>query len=156
MELAEDVRAAGNAPGQEMVTVANTRASDIMTRDVITVTPEMSLDELHEAISRNGIHGVPVVDHSGRLVGMVGVDDLAGKFGTVVLHIMERHPVTAPEDAPVGEIASLMLTRRISRVPILRDGRLVGIVCASDIIRAFVDLEKERAGGRIPVEHAKA
>jgi CBS domain-containing protein len=76
---------------------------------------------------------------------MVSVVDVAGKLGTRVLHIMEHHPVTASEDASAGEIASLMLTRNVRRVPILRNGLLVGIVGASDIIRAFLDLLEERA-----------
>jgi CBS domain-containing protein len=131
------------------------RASDIMTKDVITVTPEMSLDEARVLLLRHRIHGMPVVDHSGRLVGIVSTVDLVDKLGTVVLHIMEPHPVTAAEDASVAELASLMLTRGINRVPILRNGRLVGIVCASDVMRAFVDLEKERAAGRTLVGSAK-
>jgi CBS domain-containing protein len=89
------------------------RASDLMTKDVLTLNPEMSVDEARELFFQHGIHGAPVVDHSGRLVGVVSVVDLA--------------------------------TRRINRLPILRDGRLLGIVCASDIVRAFADLEKERA-----------
>jgi CBS domain-containing protein len=88
------------------------------------------------------------VDHARRLVGMVSMVDLAGKLGTRVLHIMERNPVTATEDAPAGDVASLMLTRGVRRVPILRDGRLVGIVGAGDIIRAFLDLLEERAAER--------
>jgi tRNA nucleotidyltransferase (CCA-adding enzyme) len=125
--------------------VANVRAYDIMTKDVLTVTPDMSKDEARDVLFQHGIHGVPVVDHSGRLVGMVSVVDVAGKLGTRVLHIMEHHPVTASEDASAGEIASLMLTQNVRRVPILREGRLVGIVGASDIIRAFLDLLEERA-----------
>ncbi len=135
--------------------MASRRAFEIMTRDVLTVTPDMSVAEARDVLFQHGVHGVPVVDHSGRLVGMVSVVDLAGKLGTRVLHIMEHNPVTAPEDAPVGDIASLMLTRRVRRVPILRDGRLAGIVSASDIIRAFLDIEEERAAGRHPAETEK-
>lgn len=135
--------------------MASRRAFEIMTRDVLTVTPDMSVDEARDVLFQHGVHGVPVVDHTGRLVGMVSVVDLAGKLGTRVLHIMEHNPVTASEDAPVGDIASLMLTRRVRRVPILSDGRLAGIVSASDIIRAFLDIEEERAAGRPPAETDK-
>jgi CBS domain-containing protein len=131
-----------------LVDVASVRAHDIMTEDVLTVTPDMSKDEARDLLFQHGVHGVPVVDHSRRLVGMVSMVDLAGKLGTRVLHIMERNPVTATEDAPAGDVASLMLTRGVRRVPILRDGRLVGIVGAGDIIRAFLDLLEERAAER--------
>ncbi len=135
--------------------MANKRAYDIMTQDVVTVTPDMSVDEARDLLFHNNVHGLPVVDHSGRLVGVVSVVDIAGKFGTRVLHVMERNPVTASEDTPAGEVASLMLSRRISRVPVLRDGRLVGIVGASDIIRAFVELDKEYAASLRPAEAQK-
>src|SRR5579859_3183672 len=133
---------------EEMVEMANMRAYDIMTKDVLTVTPDMSKDEARDLLFQHGVHGVPVVDHSGRLVGMVSVVDVAGKLGTRVLHIMEHNPVTASEDASVGELASLMLTRTVRRLPILSGGTLVGIVGVSDIIRAFLDLEEERAAER--------
>lgn len=135
--------------------MASVRAYDIMTKDVLTVTPDMSKDEARDLLFQNGIHGVPVVDHSGRLVGMVSMVDVAGKLGTRVLHIMEHNPVTASEDTSVEEIASLMLTRNVRRVPILRQGRLVGIVGAGDIIRAFLDLVEERAAKSTAVESEK-
>lgn len=135
--------------------MASVRAYDIMTKDVLTVTPDMSKDEARDLLFQNGIHGVPVVDHSGRLVGMVSMVDVAGKLGTRVLHIMEHNPVTASEDTSVEEIASLMLTRNVRRVPILREGRLVGIVGAGDIIRAFLDLVEERAAKSTAVESEK-
>jgi CBS domain-containing protein len=138
-----------------VVEVASTRAYDIMTTDVLTVTPDMSVDEARELLFQHSIHGLPVVDHSGRLVGIVSVVDVAGKLGTRVLHIMEHDPVTATEDTPVGQIASLMLTRGIRRVPIVREGSLVGIVGAADVIRAFLDLEEERSAGHTAEETEK-
>jgi len=125
--------------------VATVRAYDIMTKDVLTVTPDMSRDAARDLLLEHGVHRVPVVDYAGRLVGMVSVVDLAGKLGTRVPHIMEHNPVTASEDASVGEIASVMLARNIRRVPIVREGRLVGIIGASDVMRAFIDLLEERA-----------
>ena len=120
------------------------QAHDVMTTDVLTVTPDMSVDEARDLLFRNHIHGVPVVDHSGRLVGMVSFVDLAGRFGTRILHIMQRDPVTASEDSPIGEIATSMLTHKIRRVPIVRGTQIVGIVSASDVIRALLDLHEER------------
>ncbi len=116
-----------------------------MTTDVITLTADMSLDEVRERFFHHRIHGAPVVDSSGKLIGMVSFVDLAGGLGRRVLHVIRRDPVTALEDSSIGEIASLMLTHEIRRIPILRDQRIVGIVGASDVIRALLDLH-EAAG----------
>ncbi len=119
------------------------QAVDIMTRDVLTLTPDMSVDEARDLLFRNHIHGAPVVDHSGRLVGMVSVVDLAGRFGTRVLHIMRGDPVTASEDSPIGDLAASMLTRKIRRIPVVRGAQVVGIVSASDVIRTLLALHEE-------------
>jgi CBS domain-containing protein len=124
-------------------------AHEVMTKDVLTLTPDMSVDEARDLFFRNHIHGAPVVDHSGRLVGMVGFVDLAGQFGTRVLHIMRRDPVTAAEDTPIGEIAASMLTHEIRRIPIVRGTQVVGIIGASDVIRALLDLYEGRG---LPVD----
>jgi CBS domain-containing protein len=76
---------------------------------------------------------------------MFSVVDLAGQFGTRVLHIMRRDPVTAVEDSPIGEIARSMLTHEIRRIPIVRGTQVVGIVSASDVIRPLLDLYEGRA-----------
>ncbi|HYM90497.1 MAG TPA: CBS domain-containing protein, partial [bacterium] len=93
------------------------------------------------------IHGAPVVDHSGGLVGMLSLVDLAGRLGTRVLHVMRTDLVTASEDADVGHLASLMLAQRVRRIPIMRGSRLVGIVSASDLIQGLLELH-EAAGVR--------
>jgi CBS domain-containing protein len=49
--------------------------------------------------------------------------------------LMTRNVVTATEDTPVHALGDLMVQRRVKRIPILRDGRLVGIVCRSDLVR---------------------
>ena len=61
---------------EEMVEMANMRAYDIMTKDVLTVTPDISKDEVRDLLFQHAVHGVPVVDDSGRLVGIVSVVDL--------------------------------------------------------------------------------
>ncbi|HBZ68984.1 MAG TPA: hypothetical protein DEP35_04240 [Deltaproteobacteria bacterium] len=118
----------------------NMRAYDIMTKDVLTVTADMSVDEVRDRFFHNRIHGAPVVDTSGTLIGIVSFVDLAGGLGRRVLHVMQRDPVTASEDASVEALASLMLAHKIHRIPIVHDRRLVGIVAASDIIQALLDL----------------
>ncbi len=118
------------------------RADEIMTKGVITLTPDMSVEEARDLLFHQRIHGAPVVDHSGRLVGMLSVVDLAGRLGRRVLHVMRTDLVTAPADADVGRLASLMLDHHVRRIPIVRDGQLLGIVSASDVIQGLLALHE--------------
>jgi len=120
-------------------------ARDVMTKDVITLTPDMTVDEAQDVLLRYRIHGAPVVDRTDQLVGMVSFVDLVARPGARVRDIMNPDPVTAPEDAPVEEVAALMLDQMVRRVPIVRGNRVVGIVSASDIIQLFLNLH-ERTG----------
>src|SRR3989337_2396130 len=80
-------------------------AADIMTRDVIAVAPDMTVAETSELLTRYRIHGAPVVDAAGQLVGMVSLVDLVGRVGESVKEVMTPDPVSAGEDTPVGELA---------------------------------------------------
>ena len=96
---------------------------DVMTRDVVTLTPEMSLQEAADVLLRYRIHGAPVVDAAGMLVGMVSVIDLVGRVGKtglatgVHLHYgLKRNgayvnPVIEHRNMPPGEpVASSLMT----------------------------------------------
>jgi CBS domain-containing protein len=123
-------------------------ARDIMSKDVIVLTPDMDVQEAADLLVRYRIHGAPVVDAAGMLVGMVSLVDLVGKPGGTVRDIMTPDPVVAMEDTPVEELAQLMLDEMVRRVPIVRGGQVVGIVSASDIVRVYLD---EVRGRRAPV-----
>ncbi|MFN3285729.1 MAG: HPP family protein [bacterium] len=114
-------------------------ARDIMSKDVIVLTPDMDVQEAADLLVRYRIHGAPVVDPNGMLVGMVSLVDLVGKAGGTVRDIMTPDPVVAMEDTPVEELAQLMLDEMVRRVPIVRGGQVVGIVSASDIVRVYLD-----------------
>ena len=114
-------------------------ARDIMSKDVIVLTPDMDVQEAADLLVRYRIHGAPVVDAAGMLVGMVSLVDLVGKPGGTVRDIMTPDPVVAMEDTPVEELAQLMLDEIVRRVPIVRGGQVVGIVSASDIVRVYLD-----------------
>lgn len=114
-------------------------ARDIMSKDVIVLTPDMDVQEAADLLVRYRIHGAPVVDAAGMLVGMVSLVDLVGKPGGTVRDIMTPDPVVAMEDTPVEELAQLMLDEIVRRVPIVRGGQVVGIVSASDILRVYLD-----------------
>ncbi len=114
-------------------------ASDIMTHKVCTTRPETSVQELAQLLSSQRISGAPVVDDKGQIVGIVTEADIIGKVdreGLRVADIMCRELITVEEETPVGEIASLLTERKIKRVPVVHNGKLVGIVSRADIVNA--------------------
>jgi len=119
-------------------------ARDIMTTDVVTLTPDMSVSEAADVLVRYRIHGAPVVDADGQMIGMVSLVDLVGRVGGEVRSIMTQDAVSAGEDTSVEELAGMMLDQMVRRIPIVQAGRVIGIVSASDIIQVFLDLHEER------------
>jgi CBS domain-containing protein len=118
-------------------------ARDIMTRDVIAVAPDMLVDEVADLLMRHRIHGAPVVDSdTNQLVGMISFVDLVGRRGQKVRDVMASEPVSASEDTPMEEISAMMLDQMVRRVPVVRGGRVVGIVSAGDIIQLFLNLHE--------------
>ena len=140
-------------------------ARDIMTHDVISVRPETPVEEVARLLLVYRISGAPVVDASGRVVGVVTEADLIVRerpeaprsrwlrwFGDPDLlaaayvkshgvraeEIMSRPAVCITEEIPVEAIAALLQDRGINRVPVLREGRLVGIVSREDLLKALV------------------
>jgi CBS domain-containing protein len=109
-------------------------AKEIMTKPVIAVTPLKSLAKL---LTKNHISGAPVLDESGRLIGIVSERDLLSKRGSQVKSIMTEKVVRVTEDTSVEEIASLMTTQNVKRLPVMRGQQLAGIVSRADIIRAM-------------------
>ncbi len=109
-------------------------ARDIMTQDVVTVLPEAPVQEALDLLVRHRITGLPVVDHSGRLVGVVSESDFIGKRGARVGDIMTRGVVTVGPGEALGEIAELLLRRGIRRVPVVESGKLVGLVSRRDLL----------------------
>jgi CBS domain-containing protein len=114
-------------------------ASDIMTQRVCTTRPETSVQEVAQLLSSRRISGAPVVDAQGRILGIVTESDIISKVdreGLSVADIMSRELITVAEDTPVGEIASLLTERKIKRVPVVHNGKIVGIVSRADIVHA--------------------
>ena len=120
-------------------------ASDIMTRKVITIHPEASVQEAAQLLDQFRISGIPVVNARGDLIGIITEADIISKVnryglldqdGMRVSEIMSRDVTTVNEDTPVGDIATLLTERKIKRVPVVREGRLVGIVSRGDIVHA--------------------
>jgi CBS-domain-containing membrane protein len=110
-------------------------ARDIMTTHIVSIGPDASVREAARLLSTYHISGAPVVDDDGALVGLVTEADLIGKTGRSVADIMTRRVLTVSDDTAVDTIAQMLTSNGYKRVPILRDGALVGIVSRADIVR---------------------
>ena len=112
-------------------------AKDIMTRDVITVSPLSSVENLAKILAQAQISGAPVIDIKGRVLGIVSEADIIGKRGRQVKSIMTKKVISVSEETPIEEIASLIDSHRIKRVPVKLGDKLIGIVSRADIVRAL-------------------
>ena len=112
-------------------------AKDIMTRDVITVTPTMTVKALAMTLIKNQISGAPVADKNGKIVGVVSESDIVAKKGKQVSAIMSKNIVSVDEETPVEEIARTMTTYHIKRLPVMSASKVVGIVSRADIVSAI-------------------
>ena len=112
-------------------------AKDIMTRDIITVTPTMTVKNLATTLIKNQISGAPVAGKNGKIVGVVSEADIVAKKGKDVKAIMSKKIISVKEETPVEQIAQLMTTHKIKRLPVMRDDKVVGIVSRADIVSAI-------------------
>jgi len=144
------------------------KAKDLMTTDVITVSPDATVEELGRLFIEKQISGAPVVDAAGKLFGVVTENDLISKnsrlhiptvlrlfdafiaLGTSKLElemrkitassvseVCVRKVVTINEETPIDEIATIMNEKKIHLLPVLREGRVVGIIGKKDLIRGI-------------------
>ena len=112
-------------------------AKDIMTRDIITVSPTMSVKNLAMTLIKNQISGAPVAGKNGKIVGVVSEADIVGKKGKDVKSIMSKSVISVSEETSVEEIARLMTAHAIKRLPVMTEGAIVGIVSRADIVSAI-------------------
>lgn len=116
-------------------------AKDIMTRDIITVSPTMSVKNLAMTLIKNQISGAPVAGKNGKIVGVVSEADIVGKKGKDVKSIMSKTVISVSEETSVEEIARLMTAHAIKRLPVMTEGAIVGIVSRADIVSAIAQGE---------------
>jgi len=112
-------------------------ARDIMTRDIISVAPTMTVKLLAKTLIKNQVGGVPVAGKNGKIIGIVSEADILSKKGKDVKSIMSKKVISVPDDTTVEEIAQLMTTHNIKRVPVMNDAKIVGIVSRADIVSAI-------------------
>ena len=117
------------------------KVRDVMTEEVIYVTLPGTRDEVLEIFKTRGISGVPVVK-DGRLVGIITRTDILRKPEEEQLALlMTRNPITIFPNEPIEKAAKILYERKIRRLPVVKDGRLVGIISVADIVRALAEMD---------------
>ena len=116
-------------------------AKEIMTTDIISVEPTMTVRKLAMTLIKNQISGAPVTGKNGKIVGIVSEADLVAKKGKDVKTIMSKKVISVAEDTPVEEIAQLMTRHKIKRLPVMKGDKVVGIVSRADIVSAIAQGE---------------
>lgn len=142
------------------------KAKDVMTRDVVSIGPERTIVELARLLLSRGVSGVPVIDGD-RLVGVVSEGDLIrrAEIGTDerrrswwlrlfasgaalardytkshaerVRDVMTTEVVVVDEETPLADVAAVLESKRIRRVPVVRRGRVLGVVARADLVRGL-------------------
>lgn len=110
---------------------------EIMTTDVVTVPATMPVKDVANILSEKRITGLPVVDELDQVVGVLSEYDIITRHGDTAADIMSSDVISISADADAQDVAHLLTNRRIRRVPVLSNGRLVGIVSRSDMVRLF-------------------
>ena len=145
------------------------RAIDVMVRDVVTVHPDTDVAEAVKLLADHDVSALPVLDTEGNLLGVLseadlihrteigtekrrpwwleavtGASTLAEEFakshGKKVGEVMTDGVISVTEETPLSEIAALFERKRIKRVPVVKDGKLVGIVSRSNLIQALASV----------------
>jgi len=128
-----------------------------MTKNPITVKPDLPIAEALEWMRREKVRHFPVVNKKGELVGVVARDDLLYASPSPVTSLsmweitylmsqvtveeaMTKDVITAVEDTPLEEAARIMFDEKIGCLPVMRDGTVVGIITESDLFAAFLEL----------------
>ena len=154
------------------------KAKDIMTRDVATVSSDTSVRDIAALMMEKHISGVPVLSDDGTIIGIVGQSDLLhrAEVGTERKHkwwfrlfadsdaaareyakahglrardIMSRYVISVHQDAELRDVADILDSHRIKRVPVLDEGRLVGIISRGDLVRALSQVQVAKVATRI-------
>ena len=148
------------------------RAHQIMTRPVITVTPETSIVEAANIMLQKHVSGLPVIDATGKLVGIVSegdfirrseigtqrkrgrwlrfilgpgksASDFVHEHGRKISEVMTRSPLTIADDTALAEIVELMEKNNVKRLPVIRADMVVGIVSRANLLQAVASLARE-------------
>jgi CBS domain-containing protein len=148
------------------------RAHQIMTKDVVRVTPKTTIEDAARIMLQMHVSGLPVVDDAGKLVGIVSESDFLrrGEIGTghkraawlqflmgpgraaadfvhergrKIEDVMTQKAITVTEDAPLADLVRLMEKNDVKRLPVMRGDALVGIVTRSNLLQAVASMAHE-------------
>jgi CBS-domain-containing membrane protein len=151
------------------------KVSDLMTRQVITASPQATILEAVELMLKHHVGGLPVVDERGKLVGIVtegdflrrseigterrrsrwldaffgpgkSAKDYVRSHGLKVREVMTAKPITVAASAKLDEVVRLMEERNVKRLPVTSRGKLVGIVTRANLMRALVSFHRRALG----------
>jgi CBS domain-containing protein len=111
------------------------KAEDVMTTRVVTITEDQSKQQAARLLSQHRISGLPVVNADQFVVGVVTEYDVIGKEGQTVGEIMTRGVISVTPDTELEEVSHLLVHERIKRLPVLDQGKLVGIVSRADLVK---------------------
>src|SRR6266699_4515691 len=106
-----------------------------MTTNLITVKENQTKQQAARLLSRHRISGLPVVNDDNVAVGVVTEFDIIGKEGRTVGEIMTRGVISVTPDTELEEVSHLLVHERIKRLPVLDQGKLVGIVSRADLVK---------------------
>jgi CBS domain-containing protein len=110
-------------------------AQDVMTRHVITVSADTQVEDAAAQLARHRITGLPVLDTSGSVIGMISDFDVIGKRGRLVNDIMTTQVISVSPDTDLEEIGHILTGKHIRRLPVVHAGKLVGVVSRGDLIK---------------------
>jgi len=124
------------------------KISEVMAHRVVAAKPNATCTSLAQKMLAGFVSGLPVTDPEGHVIGVVTEFDILkvlrkGKEGlsAVAEEIMTKDPICLEADQRVDEAIELMTQHHIIRIPVVRNGKLVGIVSRTDILRAYVKEE---------------
>jgi CBS domain-containing protein len=120
-------------------------ASDIMTEDVVTIQPDSSIQDAIELLLLQRISGLPVTDNEGQLIGIVTEFALLAIAydhkicqDTIAQHMTADVLTVGPED-PINKVADLCIMHRVRRIPVVQNGRLLGLISRRDVLKAIYE-----------------
>ena len=144
---------------------------EVMTKQVISVSPDTSVFVAIQLMLKHHISGLPVIDNHAKLVGILsegdflrrgeieterkrsgwldalfGPGDGAANYvhshGLAVNEVMTRDPITVMENTTLDEVVRLMESRNVKRLPVLRDGKVIGIISRANLMRALLSIHR--------------
>lgn len=125
-------------------------ARDIMSDEIYSTKSDVNLEEVIRTLVDNRISGMPVVDDADRVIGVISERDLlnfifSGNLqNTTVAEAMTKDVTTFPPDTAIDKLSLIMAERKIRRIPIVENEKLVGVVSRRSIIRIVLDMPKKK------------